>query len=57
MNMNPNFDAHARQHLIEEENAYGERTPQPAHYRMIDKSLSQIDEEAEEDAYSHNMMS
>ena len=55
--MNANFDAHARQHLIEEENAYGERTPQPAHYRMIDKSLSQIDEEAEEDAYSHNMMS
>lgn len=36
----------------------GERTPQPTHYqRMIDKTLSQIDEEAEEDGYSHNLRS
>ena len=42
---------------VEEENTYGEQTPLPLHYRLIDKSLSQIDEDAEEDLYSHNMMS
>ena len=34
-------------------NEYGERTPQPTHYqRMIDKTLSQIDEDTEEDGFS-----
>ena len=55
------FNAHNRQPIIEEESgsqasssAYGEQTPQP--YRIVDKSLSQIDEEAEEDGYSHKFM-